>query len=179
MFLGLVGAVVGGISLAATLLILSKLLRREFPRWIYPAAVGFGMISLTVYVEYSWFSRTVGELPAGYEVVDSYTTSSPLQPWTFIVPRVERFMVVNHGSVRRNEQVPNVVLVDVFLLERLNPTLQATQFLNCASGGRLLVGADTQMGPDGLPTGEDWTPLGLDNALVRVVCSQAGLPGAS
>lgn len=174
MFLGLVAAVVGGASLAAALLIISKITRIEMPRWIYPAAAGVGMIGLTVYTEYTWFSNARAELPADVEVVETFSRTSVLQPWTFISPRVDRFMAVDHGSVRLNPTVDEVFLIDVYLMERLNPTLQATQFINCGTASRMLVGDATEFTEDGLPADEEWVPLGEDDPLVLSVCSRHG-----
>lgn len=176
MFLGLLAAVVGGVSLAATLLIISKVFKLATPRWVYPAAAGLGMISLTVYIEYSWFSRTQAELPDNVEVVESFGRVSVLQPWTYISPRVDRFIAVDHGSVRQNDAIENVVLVDVYLMERLNPTLQATQFVHCGNGERMLVSTDAEFTEDGLPVDQEWAQLGLDNPLIIAVCNTAGLP---
>ena len=178
MLLSLIAAIVGGASFAALLLVASKLLRIDLPRWIYPAAAGVGMIVLSVYTEYAWVGQTQKELGEGFEVVETFSRQTAIQPWTYIVPRIDRMMVVNHGSARLNPAVENVVLVDVYLLERLNPTLQATQFLNCATGERLLVGNSTQFTEQGMPTDQEWTMLGLDNPLIVKVCTHQGLPAS-
>lgn len=172
MFLGLVAAVVGGASLAATLLIISKVTRINMPRWMYPAAAGVGMIALTIYIEYTWFSTARAELPADVEVVETFSRTSVFQPWTFLAPRVDRFMAVDHGSVRLNPNVDEVVLIDVYLMERLNPTLQATQFIHCGTASRMLVGDATEFTDDGLPADEDWVLLGVDDPLVVSVCGR-------
>lgn len=172
MFLGLVAAVVGGVSMAATLLIISKITRIDIPRWLYPAVAGVGMIALTVYIEYTWFWNARAELPADVEVVETFSRTSILQPWTFISPRVDRFMAVDHGSARLNPTVDEVVLIDVYLLERLNPTLQATQFIHCGIASRMVVGDSTEFTDDGLPADEDWMPLGEDDPLVLSVCGR-------
>lgn len=176
MFLGFVGAIAGGLSLAALLLIISKVTRIELPRWLYPAVAGLGMLFLTVYIEYSWFERTRAELPADVEVVQTFSRTSFYQPWSYLLPRIDRFIAVDHASVRRNETLPNVVLLDVFLLERLSPSLVATQFIQCATGERLLVGEDTALGADGLPLDQDWAPLGTDHPIVSTVCTRQSLP---
>lgn len=172
MFLGLLAAVVGGVSLAATLLIISKVARIDMPRWLYPAVAGIGMIALTIYIEYTWFSTARAELPNDVEVVETFSRTSVLQPWTFLAPRVDRFMAVDHGSVRLNPDVDDVVLIDVYLMERLNPTLQATQFIHCGTASRMLVGDATEFTDDGLPADEDWVPLGEDDPLVLSVCGR-------
>ena len=176
MFLGYVGAIVGGISLAAVFLIISKLFRLKFPGWVYPAAAGFGMLALTIYVEYSWFSRTASQLPEEFEVVQTFERTGVYQPWTYLVPLTDRFIAVDHSSARLNPEVENVVLVDVILMERLSPVFLASMFLDCVEGARLLVGENTQFGDDALPVGEEWVVEGTDSPLVRAVCREQGLP---
>lgn len=178
MLLSIIAAAVGGASLAALVLVFSKLTRIEVPRWLYPAAAGFGMIALTVYTEYSWFSNARSELPENVEIVETFTRTSTLQPWTFVAPRIDRFMAVDHSSARQNDAVENVVLVDVYLMERLNPTLLATQFIQCETGERMLAGGATEFDEGGLPAGREWTMLGLDNPLVVAVCRQHNAPPA-
>ena len=175
MFLGYVGAIVGGISLAALLLVVSKTFRLKLPGWMYPAAAGLGMISLTIYTEYSWFDRTREQLPQDVEVVEAFEHSAVYRPWTYLVPMIDRFMAVDHTSARLNEAVDNVVLIDVYLLERFTPVLIATQFIHCETGERMLLGEDSVLDDNGLPLDEAWRPLGLDDPIVTSVCTRAGL----
>lgn len=176
MFLGFVGAIAGGICLAGVLLILSKLFRLQMPGWTYPAAAGIGMLGIGVYIEYSWYGRTVAEFPPSFEVIESFSDTSFIQPWTYVFPRTDRFIIVDHDGARLNENVPNTVLVDVYLMERMRPTIQATQFIRCDTGERLLADDSMNLDDDGLPVGEDWVDPQPDSPLIQAVCQQQGLP---
>ena len=172
------GAIVGGISLALVLLAVAKLFRLGLPTWIYPASAGIGMILLTVYIEYSWYPRNVEQLPDTLEVVETFEERAPWQPWTYLVPRVDRFTVVDHGSVQRNPDAPDVVLVDVILLQRLSPVFVTTMFIDCAQGRRHIFSEEIELGGDGLPVDGDWTALDADDPLLVLTCTRAGLPAA-
>ncbi len=174
MFLGYVGAIAGGIGVAATLLALSKLFRFSLPKWMYPAAAGLGMLLLTIHIEYSWFGQVQDGLPPEIEVVETFDYSVFYQPWTFVFPRVNRFVAVDHATARLNPEVENIVLIDVLLMERLSPALKAVQFINCATGERLLTGDDMELDANGMPLDADWVAVGLDDALIRSVCTRHG-----
>lgn len=176
MFLGYVGAIAGGIGVAAMLLIISKTFRLTLPRWMYPATAGLGMLLLTIHIEYSWFNQVTSSLPEEIEVVETFDYSVPYQPWTYLVPRINRFVAVDHTSTRTNVDVENLVLVDVILMERFSPTFVATNFVDCAAGARMLVGEDMELDESGLPVGDDWTQAGLEDPLIAAVCSRQGRP---
>jgi hypothetical protein len=176
MFLGYVGAIAGGIGLAAILLVISKTFRLNLPRWMYPAAAGLGMLMLTIHIEYSWFSQVRSTLPAEVEIVETYDHSIFYQPWTYLVPRVNRFTAVDHSSARTNPEVENLVLVDVILMERFAPARVATNFVNCETGERLLVDPDMELDENGMPVAGNWRSAGLDDPLIAATCSRHGLP---
>lgn len=172
MFLGYVGAIAGGIGVAAMLLVISKTFRLKFPGWIYPAAAGIGMVALTIYIEYSWFNEVRAGLPDEVEIVETFEYSAPYQPWTYVVPRINRFVAIDHATARTNAGVDDLVLIDVILMERFAPTYVATNFIDCTDGARMLVGEDMQLDDDGRPLGEDWLRVGLDDPLVSATCAR-------
>ncbi|MEM1288588.1 MAG: hypothetical protein AAGH60_09585 [Pseudomonadota bacterium] len=171
MLLGYVGAVVAGLTLAGIVLAVSKTFKLSPPKWIYPATVGLGMIGLTIYLEYTWFPRTQSELPDEVVVVETFRTQKFYQPWTYLIPQVDRFVAVDTASVRRNEDVEGVVLVDTFLMERTLSALLATQFVDCNQGRRLLADEGLQLSQDRLLEADGWVDLGLTNALVQTACA--------
>lgn len=177
MFLGYVGAIVGGISLAALLLVASKIFRLKLPGWAYPAAAGAGMLLLTIHIEYSWFGQVQDGLPEEIEIVETFNETVFYQPWTYVVPRVNRFIAIDHGTARLNPNVENMVLINTLLMERLTPALIATQFINCTQGSRMLTSESMALGEDGMPLDDDWVTVGLDDPLISAVCSRhAGAP---
>ncbi|MFK7792066.1 MAG: hypothetical protein AB8B88_05270 [Devosiaceae bacterium] len=179
MFLGYVGALAGGIGVAATLLTLSKIFRFNLPRWMYPAAAGIGMLLLTIHIEYSWLGQVEQGLPPEIEIVETFNETIFYQPWTYIIPRVHRFIAVDHGTARLNPDVENMVLIDTLLMERITPALIASQFIDCATGARMLTGDTIELDDSGMPVDGDWINVGLDDPLINVVCTRhATLGGA-
>lgn len=178
MFLGYVGAIAGGLGLAAMLLVISKTFRLKLPRWMYPATAGLGMLLLTIHIEYSWFDQVRSSLPEEIEVVETFDYSVPYQPWTYLAPRVNRFVAVDHTSARTNPDVENMVLIDVILMERFSPTFVATNFIDCEAGARLLVGDDMALDDNGMPVGDDWAEAGLDDPLIMATCRRHNAPEA-
>jgi hypothetical protein len=172
MFLGYIGAIAGGIGLAAMLLIVSKLFRLKLPRWMYPAVGGLGMILLTVHIEYSWYDQVRSNLPEEIEVVQTFDYSVFYQPWTYLIPRVNRFVAIDHTTARTNPDLENMVLVDVILMERFSPALIATNIINCQDGERVLLGDDTELDENGMPVNGDWTAAGLDDPLIAAACAR-------
>lgn len=178
MFLGYVGAIAGGISLAAVLLIISKTFRLKLPRWMYPATAGLGMLLLTVHIEYSWFDQVVSNLPEEIEVVQTFDYSVAYQPWTYLIPRVNRFVAIDHTTARTNPDLENMVWVDVILMERFSRVLIATNMINCELGERALLGDNAELDERGMPIDADWTQAGLDDPLVAATCARHGQPAA-
>ncbi len=178
MFLGYVGAIVGGISVAALLLVVSKIFRLKLPGWAYPAAAGAGMLLLTIHIEYSWFGQVQDGLPEEIEIVETFNETVFYQPWTYIVPRVNRFIAVDHGTARLNPNVDNMVLINTLLMERLTPALIATQFINCTDGARMLTSESMELGDDGMPLDNEWVSVGLDDPLISSVCERHAEPVA-
>lgn len=178
MFLGYIGAIAGGIGLAALLLAISKLFRLNVPRWTFPAAAGVGMIALTIHVEYAWYGETTSKLPPEVEVVQTFTTQAPYQPWTYFRPRINRLVAVDHSSALTNPEIENVVLVVVYLAERLSGTLLAEMFINCETGERTRTGEDFDLDARGMPPSDAWMNPGEDSPVVNAVCGRLGLPAA-
>jgi len=172
MFLGYVGAIAGGIGAAAMLLVISKTFRLKMPGWVYPAAAGFGMLFLSIYIEYSWYGEVRSGLPEQIEVVETFEYSVAYQPWTYLIPRVNRFVAIDHATARTNAEVNGLVLIDVLLMERFAPAYVATNFIDCTEGARMLVGEDMQLDDDGRPLDGDWLQVGLDDPLVSATCAR-------
>ncbi len=172
MFLGYIGAIAGGIGLAAVLLTISKIFRLNLPKWMYPAAAGIGMLALTINIEYTWYNQVRQNLTSDVEVVQTFEYSVFYQPWTYLVPRINRLVAVNHTSARTHPDIENVVLIDTVLMERLANNILATQFINCEIGGRLLFDEVSDLDSNGFPADPNWVEVGLDDPLIVSVCSR-------
>lgn len=160
-----VGAFFGGFTW-----LIYKARRRRAPRYLIPLIIGAGILGYTIWSEYSWATRTQAALPSEIIVIDRLTYRSPLQPWTYIVPRVNRLIAIDRANLRRNERLPGAVLVDVLLFERLLPTKRVVQVIDCTNARRADVTSDARFLEGELPAAASWAALRRDNPLSVAVC---------
>lgn len=173
MLIGLVGTIVLGIAVVGCLLFINKLTGKRLPRWIFPVGAAAGMLTFHIWNEYTWFDRTVSELPARVAIGQTYTTSNLLQPWTYVFPRINRFSAVDLATLRTNDKAPGYRLVEVYLATRFTPTVVSRQIYDCTMPRRMLVSASQEFGVDGLPTNPAWENLAADDRLRTEVCAAA------
>lgn len=174
MLMTLLGALVLAVAVAGMVSLAFRLARRPVPRGTLPLAAGLALVSFMAWNDYSWFSRTAAELPDDVVVAKTYTFRNFIQPWTMIVPRINRFAAVDLGSIRRNEAAPGVVLVNVYLAARYSPALTTTQFYDCNEGRRADATDSLEFGSDGLPVNADWVALEDDDSFLATVCAKTG-----
>ena len=125
MLMSFLGTIVLGLGVAGTWMLLVKALRIPAPRWTVPALGGLAMLVFHVYIEYSWFQRTAATLPARAVVADTGTYRHPLQPWTLLVPQINRFTVLDAGRIRTHADQPKVVWAEVAFVTRYYPTMRS------------------------------------------------------
>lgn len=174
MFLSLFAAIFAGLGAAGIVLALPRLFGFRAPKWLAPAAAGFTIFAFALWNEYSWFSRTAGALPEGIEVAATYTASSVIQPWTLVVPRINRFAAVDRAAARRNPALPGLMLADVLLFARFEPARRVPHVFDCAGGRRAEVTAATAFGDDGGPVDPGWVDAGADDPLIAAACGPGG-----
>jgi hypothetical protein len=131
------------------------------------------MLGYAIWNEYSWGWRATEALPAGFEVIDRIPQSSPWQPWTYLVPRVSRLVVLDRAQLRRNERYPGYVLAELLLMERLLPPRRVIMLLDCDNARRLDVTNGDRALEQGVPPNADWAALRRDSSLFRAVCGPA------
>ncbi|MEO1200110.1 MAG: hypothetical protein AAFX39_12900 [Pseudomonadota bacterium] len=170
MIYNLIAAFIGGVLLAIFIFGFARLIRWKAPGWIYPAAVGVGMIGMNAYLEYTWYPRTVEALPEALVVIDELTYSGGLQPWTLVIPRINAVIVLDQTAVRSNPAMEGVVLVDLFLIARLNPVERSTQLIDCAAGRRAHIDETVEADTDGIPIDPDWQEMGPEDPVRLRVC---------
>lgn len=168
MWFNLIAVLVLGVAVAGVTMLAFRAFGRKPPRWILPIAAGVAMMTYTLYNDYSWFSRTAGALPPSVRVAQSYGQPSPLQPWTYLVAPVNRFVAV--GRVVPNPEQPDYRLAEIFVLQRYMPTATVSTLFDCA-GGRRADAVDIEgFDEAGEPIGGPWRPLDADDPLRAVVC---------
>jgi hypothetical protein len=173
MIFQLLGSLLLGICAAVALMLGYRLAGRRAPRWVLPASAGMAMLGFQVWSDYTWFRRTAAALPAPLTVAAAPTGATPMQPWTYLLPRVERFVAIDPGAIRWNERAPGLRLAELFLVARYMPTLSAMQLFDCTTSRRADAPRGLALDTEGRPAGVEWVPLEAGDPLLRAVC---GLP---
>jgi len=166
MFFMLIATFAAGVVAAGVALIVPRLIGKRAPRHLPPVAAGLAMFGFMIWNEYSWFDRTVESFPPDVRVAATYTSSSALQPWTLIKPRINRLAVVDMARAKRNPAMPDLVMAEVLLITRFEDTASVMQLFDCAGSRR----ADAPAGdltPDWTP---DWHEPDAEDPLLRVAC---------
>ena len=164
------GTILVGGTMVLMIWAVAHTVKRPVPRWLYPTAAGASMIAFQIYNDYTWFDRTVDALPPDHVVVATYGNASPLQPWSFAVTMIDRFALVDRGSIKRNPAIPDVIVADMLLVTRFLPTARVTQFFDCAGHRRADAHAGIVFDDKGNPTNAEWTPIAADDAALAAVC---------
>jgi hypothetical protein len=168
MLLTFVGAIAVAILAACVAFVIYRVTGIN-ARWIVPAAAGAGMLGFTLWNDYTWFSRNVDGLPESVVVTDRFEHSNVIQPWTLVVPMINRFRAVDLDSVKRHPERDSVRGAVVFLTPRYQPTFVTRQVFDCDENRR----ADAEVGPfdeAGLPVERSWAAVPADDPLLEAVC---------
>lgn len=144
--------------------------RRRAPRFLIPMLVGAGILSYTIYSEYTWAPRMIATFPPDFKVIDRLTRTAAWQPWTYLFPRVDRLVVVDLGTVRHNEKFPGLAMVDVLLFERLATPRRIVQIIDCPNARRADVTTNEQFLEGELPPEDRWAGLHRDSGLYQAIC---------
>lgn len=166
----LIGTLMVGVGAACVVFITFRALRRPLPGWALPAAAGAGMLSFHIWSDYAWVDRNTAELPDHVVVAERYTSRSLLQPWTFLLPKADRFAVIDTTEIRRHPAVDDMAMATVHLVTRWYPTVTTRQLFDCETPRRADIGRDFAVDADGRPVDPDWIALTLDDPIRRVVC---------
>jgi hypothetical protein len=173
MLFQLLGTLVMGVAAVGVVLLGWRLVGRRPPPWVLPVAAGLAMLGFHVWNEYSWFRRTAAALPPHMVVAAAHASSSPLQPWTLLLPRVQRFAVIDLRAIHRNGSAPGLRMVEVFLIERHMPTFTTTQIFDCDTPRRADVTGNLEFDADGRPVDAEWIRLDAADQYRRSVCAAA------
>lgn len=170
MFLNLIATFSIGFCAAGIVLLLNKLSGKRLPGWLMPVAAGAAMFGYQMWNEYTWFERTEAALPNGVAVAQSYLYSNPIQPWTLLVPRVNRFVAVDVAGAQRNANAPDYALARLFLFERFTPTASRLAVFDCARPRRAPYDAGEEVTADGLPAESEWVAVAADDPVRAKAC---------
>lgn len=172
MAIEILAAIVAAIAMAGIAMMLRKLARQRLPRWIVPVFAGAGLLGFTVWSEYDWFSRVSGELPEGVIVVTAETQSSPLRPWSYLVPMTTAFIAMDTGATIAHPDAPALRLVRLYSIIRWRGATEGLMIVDCANSRQALVTDGLEFTPDGEITGGTWTAAGPDDRVQTAACME-------
>lgn len=170
MFLELIATVFAGIACAGLAMLVNIATGRRLPKWITPVAAGLGMIAMTISNEYTWFDRTAEQLPDGIEIAMTVEEQSWFRPWTQVWPYTERFVAVDTATARRNPNLPDQRIADLYFFGRWSPVNQAPMLFDCAASRSALLIDGAEFAADGTVTDADWQAMSADDPILKLVC---------
>ncbi len=170
MFLELIGTVFAGIAAAGLVMLLSRVTGGRLPRWAVPVCAGLAMIAVTISMEYSWYERTRAGLPDDVQIAETVQKKSFYQPWTYLVPYVNRFVAVDAASIQRHPEQPAQRIADLYFFGRWAPVRKIPVAFDCAENRSAVLDSDTQFGSDGDIVNANWQPVESGAALLTTTC---------
>ena len=170
MFIELIATVFAGIACAGIAMLADILTGRRLPKWIMPVAAGLGMLAMTVTNEYTWFDRTAERLPDGVTIAMTVDEQSWFRPWTQLWPYTKRFVAVDTGTARKNKNLPDQRLADLYFFGRWSPVNQAPMLFDCAEARSALLIDGATFTDDGTVTDADWKSMPKGDPILKLVC---------
>lgn len=165
----------GSFFVALTLGLVVWALRKRFaaiPGWLMPASAGLGLIVTAIWMEYTWFDRVSGALPPEFVVTNAETSASPLRPWTYVVPLVNRFVALDGSKLARHPERDELVVAPVFGFSRWQNPQSALMIFDCAGKRRVPLAEGMAIDTDGILTGADWLVLAAPDGLQAAACKE-------
>ena len=166
MFLELLAVIIAGLAGAGVMMLIARFTGNRLPKWRVPVAAGAAMLGTTISSEYSWFSRTSGNLPDGLEVVQTVESTAIYRPWTYLFPYTDRFVAVDQDNVRENADQADLFLADLYFFGRWTTVQSVEVMVNCETGER----ADPALGDGSPPV---WRDVPDDDPIVTGVCQRS------
>ena len=170
MFVELIATIFAGIACAGVAMLANMLTGKRLPRWTMPIAAGAGMIGMTISNEYTWYGRTSAELPEGLEIALTVEEQSWLRPWTQVWPYTKRFVAVDTGTARTNDNAEGQVLADLYFFGRWSPVNQAPMLFDCLNTRSALLIDGAEFDADGNIVNATWSAVPPDDPILNTVC---------
>ncbi len=166
MFWTFIATVFCGLGAAGIALGIRALSRNKAPKWIIPVFGGLGMLGYLVYGEYSWYGHKASQLPPEAVIVAEEEKSVPWRPWTYLVPQVMGFTVLDRNSIETSSNDREVHLFYLYRFEQsyTDAVSKQVHLLNCST--QELVPLDD----DGSPQVDQLRALSDSNRLFIAAC---------
>lgn len=176
MFIHLLATLAMGAIGAGVVFVIARTFSTKAPRVAYPLAIAIGMLSYSIYDEYSWYDRSSGTMPTRYKIVRTYATSMPYQPWTYLVPRTYKYDALDLASPHSNPNASDLKLVRLTRVTRNTSSVTINAILDCANDRFTEVDANTKFADTGLPIEADWQKLSGHRVLRETICDTKPVP---
>jgi len=164
----LIAAIFAGLAAAGIGLTLRVISGKRLPRWIVPVFAGLGMLGYQIHVEYSWYSHRLEQLPDSAHVVEITRDGMFWRPWTYVLPMVTAFSVVDTQSLAvQREGEERLVEFLLYRFERQVQDRVTTQnwLMNCNTRETVPLEPDTRQ-----PLTEHRRRLTEEAPLYQAVC---------
>jgi hypothetical protein len=172
MFWDLIAMVAAGAGLAGLVLVIRKVSRGRLPSWTIPAAIGLGMLTFTIWNEYTWFPRASGALPAGVTVLSAPGSSQIWRPWSYVFPIHLRFAAYDGVTAKTSTTNPAIRQGEVVIVQRWQQTRRVPIAVDCTKHLRADLVEGAAIAPDGTLSGAEWYPAAADDALQNAACKE-------
>jgi hypothetical protein len=172
MFLELIGVIMAAAVAGITFFAINRLLGGALPRWLMPVCAGLAMIAATISLEYSWFTRTSGNLPEGLVVADKIEDQAIYRPWTYLNPYVGRFSAVDTANATRNDAMPGHVMADVYFFGRWSPVNRVPVLFDCVGARRASLADGAEFDDAGRVVNATWHDMIADDPVLITACEE-------
>ncbi|MGV8949510.1 MAG: hypothetical protein ACOH2M_00290 [Cypionkella sp.] len=173
MFWDFIAMIAAGAGLAGILLLVRKVSRGRLPSWSIPAAIGAGMLTFSIWNEYTWYPRAAGALPASVTILSAPEASNIWRPWTYLFPIHTRFAAYDGTKAKISQIDPAFRQGEVAIVQRWTSTRRIPIAVDCAKGLRADLVEGAALAPDGTLTGAEWYPASADDPLQAAACKDS------
>lgn len=156
MVLEILAAVIAAFAMAGVALALRKLSRQRLPSWIVPTAAGLGMIGYAIWSEYSWYPRSLAELPPGVQVLRDEAGPSGLRPWTLAFPVTLSFVALDLRASTQHPADPALRMLPVYIFARWQPAQDVAMVFDCANDRQVVLQRGMEITSEGKLVGAEW-----------------------
>lgn len=171
MFYELLATLVAGFAAGGLVYLASRMTRGFIPRSLVLATAALAMLGVSIWNEYNWFPRSQAQLPEGVAVVAVSESRAWYRPWTYATPFVNRFAALDTGSLRRNAEVPQQRIADLYLMERWRSAHGVQIAVDCTRGAQARL-ADVTYDDTGAMQSGRWEVLSPEAPLIRAACAE-------
>lgn len=168
-----------GVLAASLAFVVFRAGRGRVPRFVIPFAAGLAMIGYNVWNEVTWLDRTVGVMPKQFAVIaKGQPASSLFAPWTYVVPRIDSFRVVDKASLAPHPKRDGLVLAQMHDVARYEAVRKSSWIVDCARGQMAEITGSTTFDADGVPDNVTWAKVPAGNTIIGEACPKPAPPPA-